>query len=168
MIHSPIENHRGAVRQRFRGTPEICPVLLLTNVHPATERPELVLDPGPVGSPGHRLQSRVLRLSPMTYLAMWRGALCFGQWDKWQARARAQELTTGSEHPWRIVVALGGAVSDALPTELEMRGITKVIRIGNPAASNSAYNHKAVRDLARSRVRDELPDFWRLWPLEDC
>lgn len=92
-------------------------VLLVGEDNPHSSKGEHALYPHPPGCAGHRLQSRILGLDAVTYMATWRTNLIC--WDgsspsKWSvpvALDKMRMLLTGAFVPWRTVVLLGAKVA---------------------------------------------------------
>lgn len=136
-------------------------VLLVGMDNPISDDPENALYNWPRGCAGYQLCSHVLDLPGHVYLGIWRTNLCTGGWNAKAARARAKLLTTSPDMPWRVVVALGSDVGRAMPAELEIRGVVRLVRIPHPSRRNTRWNDPAYVTAAREAVREFAPELWQ-------
>lgn len=109
--------HLGACRTAFEDSNPACArVLMIGEDNPQSAEPEHALYCAPDGVAGHRLQSKILGISRLDYLAIWRANLCCPTWNLREARERARVLLPQAKHledavPWEIVVLLGAKVA---------------------------------------------------------
>lgn len=173
MTRPGLEIHAGAVRQRLSpSAAESCRVLLVGEINPYGAEPEFALYCAPESSAGGRLQRLVLDLPRADYLAVWRGNLCVGGWDKTDANARAAALLAG-HHPWAVVVALGAKVSTAFWAvsgssesrwrlwEVHRAHDRTVICLPHPSGRNAdVWGRGGAFERARGFVMDAAPELW--------
>lgn len=110
------QEHLGACRTSFTGTPWACQqVLIVGEDNPLSTAPEHALFCYPEGCSGHRLQEKIFGLPREQYLALWRTNLCVDGFSLKKARERARILLS-EPAPWKVIVMLGRKVEEAFGT----------------------------------------------------
>ena len=144
----------------------MAPVVLVGEVNPYAERPDLALFPIPTGAAGHRLMHH-LGLWRRTYTALERVNLCTERWSAPTARERARELLRGREAT--VFVLLGTQVADAFdapgpPYTYSTRVVAAqpgghvLARLPHPSGRNLLWNAPDARALAREMLRELVPE----------
>ena len=142
-------------------------VLLVGEVNPYAERPDLALYPLPTGAAGHRLMLH-LGLWRRTYVGLERVNLCTDRWANGAARDRARELLRSRVVP-TVFVLLGVRVADAFdapgpPYTYSTRvvhaqpGGHVLARLPHPSGRNPLWNPPEARQRAREMLRELLPE----------
>lgn len=181
------QEHLGACRSAFEGAhPATASVLFLGEDNPQSARPEHALFNYPEGCAGHRLQSKILGVDRLNYLATWRTNLCNPTWSLKAARLRVAELFSPANHAsaplgvktWRTVILLGRKVADAVGfvadreipafTSYQTNGFT-LVSLPHPSGRNLIWNDRQVILNARALLREVCPDYpWGITESHDA
>lgn len=123
-------SHLGA--RRIRGDVSCARILLVGEDNPYGADPRYALFHKPVGSAGHRLQSKVMGVrARSSYLSMWRTNLCARRWSIEEAEDRASLLLDGiGACPWTRIILLGSKVLSAFRRASIGRDTAPVLSVG--------------------------------------
>lgn len=133
---------------RIMGSMAAGDILVVGEDNPLSQDFRYALYHEPPGCAGHRLQSKIMGLSPRVYLSMWRTNLCVGGWDKGMAESRAAHLI-GHAVPWSVVIMLGRKVCDAFEVVTRSKGLGEQMTVTKLTATDLAI---AVAASGRASV----------------
>lgn len=143
------------------------PVVLVGEVNPYAERPDLALYPLPTGAAGHRLMHH-LGLWRRTYVGLERANLCRERWSNAEAKEQARELLRDRAGP-TVFVLCGIRVADAFdapgpPYTYSTRVVAAqpgghvLARLPHPSGRNLLWNAPDARQNARAMLAELVPE----------